>query len=137
GGTIVTLTGTRLLNANNTAPAVKVGGFAANVISATAGSPDQVVIMTPAGAPGAVPITVTTDRGTGTRPAAFTYTADPKTPFALESDTQLLWHLDELDLANTSQPVPILDAGPLSVDGEATGASEAVSGRFNGARRDA
>jgi hypothetical protein len=133
GGTTVTLTGARLLNANNTAPSVKVGGYAASVISATAGSPDQVVLVTPPGAPGLTTISITTDRGTGSKLNAFTYDADAKTPFAVEADTMMLWHLDE----TTDAAARILDAGPLSIDGTASTFSLASPGRFAGGRKKA
>jgi hypothetical protein len=57
--------------------------------------------------------------------------------YGVEGDTRLLWHLDESDLANGDLAVPILDAGPLSIDGIAAGTSEASSGRFAGGRRNA
>ncbi|HEV2765771.1 MAG TPA: LamG-like jellyroll fold domain-containing protein, partial [Pyrinomonadaceae bacterium] len=95
GGTAVTLSGDRLLNSNGSAPTVLVGGAAARVTGATAGPPAQVTLLTPPGAPGQVAVEVITDRGRAVVPNAFTYEADSKTPFTVESDTRLLWHLDE------------------------------------------
>src|SRR6185503_15177570 len=59
GGTTVVLTGNRLLNSTGTAPSsVTVGGAAARITAAVAGSPDQLTIVTPSGAPGAATISI-------------------------------------------------------------------------------
>ncbi|HJQ33117.1 MAG TPA: LamG-like jellyroll fold domain-containing protein [Pyrinomonadaceae bacterium] len=134
GGTTVTITGNRLLNTTGTPPAVTVGGNAAQVASAVAGSPDQVVFVTPAGAPGPADIRVSTNRGDFARPGAFTYEADPRTPFVTEPDTVLLWHMDEI--ANGA--VRVEDSGPTHyLVGTASGASLAQPGRFGGGRASA
>jgi hypothetical protein len=134
GGTAVTITGNRLLNTTGTAPAVSVGGNAAQVLSAVAGSPDQVVIVTPAGVPGPAAIQLTTNRGEGVRPAAFNYEADPRTPFISEPDTVFLWHMDETGNGG----VRINDYGPThAIAGTAAGTSSAQPGRFAGGRKDA
>ncbi|HWS88659.1 MAG TPA: carboxypeptidase regulatory-like domain-containing protein, partial [Pyrinomonadaceae bacterium] len=117
-----------------TAPAVTVGGNPALVKSAVAGSPDQVVFVTPAGVPGPADIQVSTNRGEGTRPAAFNYEADPRTPFISEPDTVLLWHMDEL--ANGA--VRVEDSGPTrAIPGTANATSLAQPGRFAGGRSSA
>src|SRR5205807_1752397 len=95
GGTTVTITGARLLSTTGAAPTVTIGGNTAQVTSAVAGSPDQVTLITPAGAPGPATIRMDTNRGTGVRIGGFTYQADPRTPFVVEPDTMLLWHMDE------------------------------------------
>jgi hypothetical protein len=134
GGTVATITGVRLVNIAGTTPTVTIGGNRAVVTGFTAGSggsPDQVQISTPAGAPGPATIVVSGDHGTGSDPGAFTYQADPKTPFASEADTLLLWHLNELG----NGAVTILDAGPNVINGTADAASLAAPGRFAGGRQ--
>ena len=134
GGTSVTLSGTRLMKSTGAAPdSVTVGGWPARIVSATAGAsgaPDQVVIVTPASAPGAATITVVNDRGIGSLANGFTYQADPKTPFAVEADTRLLWRLDEPG----NGVVPLIDAGPLAITASSGSTSLAAEGRFGGGR---
>src|SRR5262249_55649704 len=119
GGTTVTLAGNRLLNSNGTAPtSVSIGGWLAQILSASAGSggnPDQVVLVTPAAPPGAATIFITNDRGTGSLVGGFNYDADPKTPFAVEADTVMLWHLEDPSGST------VTDSGPLSIDGSGVG----------------
>jgi hypothetical protein len=50
--------------------------------------------------------------------------------FGVESDTRLLWHLDE----TSNGSARIVDVGPLSVDGTAGSTSQAATGRFGGGR---
>lgn len=84
GGTLVTIRGTNL----NGATAVRFGGVLARIVSDTA---TQMVVMSPAGAGGAVDITVTTAVGTTTLSTAdrFTYLPVPSpivpTPVAARS----------------------------------------------------
>jgi hypothetical protein len=117
------------LYASGTAPEVFVGGVPALVRSATAGAPDTIVISTPPGAPGAADIEVRTDRGRGVLKNGFNYEADPRTPFAVEPDTAVLWHLDEPG----NGAVTVRDsAGALP--GTAGAASLEQAGRFGGGR---
>lgn len=67
GGTSVTITGTNLTGAT----AVDFGGTAAT--SFTIDSATQITAVAPAGAAGAVDVTVTSPSGTGSLPSAFTY----------------------------------------------------------------
>ncbi|MGH9765077.1 MAG: LamG domain-containing protein, partial [Blastocatellia bacterium] len=83
-----------------------------------------------AGAPGPATIDVLNDHGLGGLPGGFTYTADSKTPFAVEPDTLLLWHLDE----QGSGSVRTVDSGPLHLTGTASGNSSSAQGRFAGGR---
>jgi hypothetical protein len=134
GGTTVTITGARLLNTGGTAPTITIGGNPTQVTSAVAGTPDQLTIITPAGAPGPATIRISTDRGTGVRVGGFTYQADPRTPFVTEPDTVLLWHMDEQANGN----VRIVDSGNTrSIFGTASTSSLAQPGRFAFGRSDA
>ncbi|HVF42305.1 MAG TPA: LamG-like jellyroll fold domain-containing protein, partial [Pyrinomonadaceae bacterium] len=117
------------LTSSGLAPQVNVGGAAARVLGITAGSPDVMTVDTPAGAPGPADVEVITDRGRGLASGAFTYTPDPRTPFALEPDTLVLWHLDELG----NGAVNIDDAAGL-VTASAGSASTAQPGRFSRGR---
>jgi len=127
GGTIVTLTGARLLSTTGAAPTVAIGGNSAQVTSAIAGSPDQVTIITPAGAPGPATIRMNTDRGTGVSVGGFNYQADPRTPFITEKDTTLLWHMDE----QGNGSVRLADSGiTRSFAGTTSSNSTAQPGRF-------
>ncbi|MFN0124808.1 MAG: carboxypeptidase regulatory-like domain-containing protein, partial [Blastocatellia bacterium] len=130
GGTVVTITGNRLLNSTGTAPLVNVAGWPATVKSLTAGAPDQVVIVTPASVPGVASVEVRTDRGAGLAPGAFTYQADPKTPFAAEADTLLLWRLDE----PANGAARIVGDARTAYSGAAVSVSTATQGRFGGGR---
>ncbi|RPJ61419.1 MAG: hypothetical protein EHM23_06995, partial [Acidobacteria bacterium] len=126
GGTTLVLTGNRLLHSNGDEPRVWIGGNEAWVTTATAGTPDQVTIVTPPGAPGFAAIQITTDRGTGTLPAAFLYETDSQTPFAVEPDTVLLWHLDEPSQSYWSMK----DSGPFNIWPDPYLEGLAVTGRF-------
>jgi hypothetical protein len=131
GGMVATITGNRLLSTTGSAPAVSVGGNPAQVLSAMAGSPDQLTIMIPAGAAGAANVQAITDRGTGVRSGGFTYEADPRTPYTTEPDTVLLWHMDETD----NSTVQIKDSGATkALYGISSYASTATAGRFAGGR---
>jgi hypothetical protein len=131
GGMVATITGNRLLSTTGSAPAVSVGGNPAQVLSAVAGSPDQLTIMIPAGAPGAANVQAITDRGTGVRSGGFTYEADPRTPYTTEPDTVLLWHMDEPD----NSTVQIKDSGATkALYGISSYTSTATAGRFAGGR---
>jgi hypothetical protein len=131
GGMVATVTGNRLLSTTGSAPAVAVGGNPAQVLSAVAGSPDQLTIMIPAGAPGAANVQAITDRGTGVRSGGFTYEADPRTPYTTEPDTVLLWHMDEPD----NSTVQIKDSGATkALYGIFSYTSTATAGRFAGGR---
>ncbi len=125
GGTTVTITGARLLSTSGAAPTVTIGGNAAMVTSAVAGSPDQVVIVTPAGVAGPATLRMDTNRGTGIRQGGFNYDADPRTPFVVEPDTQLLWHMDETG----NGPQRVLDVA-RGLHGTANNASTSQPGRF-------
>ncbi|MDX6694607.1 MAG: large repetitive protein [Blastocatellia bacterium] len=134
GGTSVTVTGARLLSTTGAAPIVTIGGNTTQVLSAVAGSPDQLTLITPAGVPGPATIQMSTNRGTGVLVGGFNYQADPRTPFISEPDTILLWHMNEL--ANGS--VSINDSGPTrSITGTSDGSSLAQPGRFAGGRANA
>lgn len=134
GGTTVTITGARLLNTTGApAPTVTIGGNATQVLTAVAGTPDVVTIITPAGIPGPATIRMTTNRGTGVLVGGFTYDADPRTPFVTEPDSMILWHMDEQANGN----VRIVDSGNLGVWGTAGTTSLAQPGRFNLGRSDA
>src|SRR5262249_2085095 len=129
GGTSVTLSGLRLTNTNGSAPSVSIGGNPATVTGATQGSggaPDQVTLITPAGAPGPAAILRLNDHGPGAPPAGFTYQAGSKTPFAVEADTLMLWHLDE----NAGPNGRVFDAGPLNINGTLSGNASTAPGRF-------
>ncbi len=133
GGTTVTIVGARLLNNNGTAPTVTIGGNPTQVKSVVAGSPDTVTVVTPAGAPGPATIRMSTDRGTGVLVGGFTYQPDPRTPFITESDTVLLWHMDE----QTNGAVQIIDSGlTRAIFGTAASTSLAQPGRFAFGRSD-
>ncbi|HXK60731.1 MAG TPA: Ig-like domain-containing protein [Acidobacteriota bacterium] len=94
GGTVVVIEGARLLQPDGSWPLVTVGGSPAYVVSSQVGPPETVTIVTPPGAPGLAPIRVETERGVGTV-SVFCYEPDRQTPFAVESDTLLLWHFDQ------------------------------------------
>ncbi|HEY0407421.1 MAG TPA: LamG-like jellyroll fold domain-containing protein, partial [Pyrinomonadaceae bacterium] len=131
GGTSVNITGARLLSTTGAAPIVTIGGSPAQVLSAVAGSPDQLTLITPAGVPGAATIQMSTNRGTGVLVGGFNYTADPRTPFISEPDTVLLWHMDEI----YNGSVRINDSGPTrSLAGTSSSPSMAQPGRFAGGR---
>ncbi len=126
GGTTVVLSGTRLLGSEGEALSVSVGGNPAWVIATVLSSPDQVTVVTPPGAPGFASIQITTDRGTTVSPSAFLYEAESKTPFAVEPDTVLLWHLDD---PNPWADV-LVSSGPFDVSGSPSSESEPVTARF-------
>lgn len=121
------------------APEVLVGGNPATVVEFSACA-DRLVAIAPVGAPGPADVEVRTDHGTAVAAGAFTYTADPRTPFAVEPDTLLLWHFDDEinfpvhDKVNDeTEPAPT-DAGPLHLEidtsiGQTRG--EQVHGRFD------
>ncbi|MBV8856458.1 MAG: carboxypeptidase regulatory-like domain-containing protein, partial [Acidobacteria bacterium] len=129
GGTTVTMTGNRLLNTTGTAPAVNVGGSPALIKSAEPGTPDTVVFTTPAGAPGPTAVEVRTDRGRALLTGGFNYEADPRTPFSVEPDTTVLWHLDETG----NGAVTVKDSAGI-LAGTASTASLEQPGRFMGGR---
>ncbi|RPJ80717.1 MAG: hypothetical protein EHM18_18055, partial [Acidobacteria bacterium] len=127
GGTVLVLSGTRLLRSDGEWPEVLIGGSPAWVIDAFAASPDQVTVVTPAGAPGPAPVQITTDRGTSTLPGAFLYDTDAKTPFAVEPDTVLLWRFNE---PNADWWGVTVDSGPFDIPGYPSRYSQPVEARF-------
>ncbi|HBB87752.1 MAG TPA: hypothetical protein DC047_09070, partial [Blastocatellia bacterium] len=70
-----------------------------------------------------------TNRGTGVRTAGFTYQADPRTPFVVEPDTMLLWHMDETG----NGAVRVLDVARY-IHGNASSASTEQPGQFSRGR---
>jgi hypothetical protein len=70
GGTVVTMTGTNLMNAS----LVMVGGKPAVI---TANTPTMVVFIAPAGSAGVVDVTIVTPGGTSTHVGGFHYVASP------------------------------------------------------------
>ena len=131
GGTTVVITGQRLFSTTGAAPTVTIGGNPTQVTAAVAGSPDQVTIITPAGAPGPATIRMSTNRGTGVRVGGFNYDADPRTPFVTETDSILLYHLDE----TLSGATRINDSGTTRIlYGTSGSSSQAQGGRFAGGR---
>ena len=127
GGTTVTITGARLLSTTGAAPIVTIGNNPAPVTSAVAGTPDTVTLITPAGVPGSATIQMSTNRGTGVKVGGFTYQPDPRTPFVAETDTMLLWHMDELG----NGAVRVVDSSTnRSIYGNANATSLVQPGRF-------
>jgi hypothetical protein len=110
---------------NASAPVVTFGGNVAKMISATSGTPDTVVVETPAGAPGVTEVELTTDRGRGLVAGGFNYEADARTPLMPEPDTLALWHLDETG----NGAVPIIDASGI-LNATSASTSTVQPGRF-------
>jgi len=133
GGTTLVMTGNRLLSSSGDNPVVEIGGNRAWVVGSLAGSPDQLTVVTPPGVPGPASIEVITDRGVSVLPSAFVFEPESKTPFAVEPDTVLLWHMDEPSPGSWGGDV-MPDSGPFDLWGEYTSTSQAVEGRFGYAR---
>jgi hypothetical protein len=100
GGDSVTISGDHLANAS----AVTFGGQAATIVSNTN---SQIVVKSPAGAPGAVDVQVTAPGGTSATSSAdrFTYIAPPPPPSTKASLTAV--HATNTVFAVAGQPTPI------------------------------
>jgi hypothetical protein len=135
GGFTMVINGTGLENRNQSLPQVFIGGNLAG--------PDEnyyggntcdfgrcIKVKVPPGVPGTVTVEVRTDHGTATLPNGFTYEAERRSPFVVEQDTVLLWHLDEMLYGNECFYAPDATANHFDVDCYDLFFNSLVDGRF-------
>jgi hypothetical protein len=130
GGEAIQINGRGLENANSfESPQVFIGGNLATIDfqSGQCSLGACIFVKTPQGSAGPATVEVRTDHGTATLANGYTYTRDPRTPFVVEPDTLLLWHLDEL--RNRAECAYSPDAGPFQIDVDCFDL-ELVEGRF-------
>lgn len=118
GGTLIQINGIGLENSNGSRPEILIGGNRAEIryeyYSGDCTFGRCVKVKAPPGQAGPATVEVRTDHGTARLANGFTYQADPRTPFVVEPDTVLLWHLDEVRERGECSQSP--DAGPFGFD---------------------
>lgn len=132
GGTLIRINGSGLENSDQTRPQVFVGGNAATFEqfynSEGCDFGRCLSVKVPAGTSGPATVEVRTDHGVATLDGGFTYEPDPRTPFVVEPDTELLWHLDEIFDYGECSYSP--DAGPHHIDISCYAIWDLSEGRF-------
>jgi hypothetical protein len=126
GRTTVTITGTGLQNVDS----VHFG--AATATSLRAVSPTELTAVSPAGAPGAVAVMVTTDRGTSASTAAARFTYEPQPPPKLSRvrESHRRWRVGKrLASVSAASRAPIGTSFSFTLNQAATVALKFTSGR--------